>query len=248
MARDVFVLGTAGSGTEVLLPGVLEFSEEPNIRTDAESFDENRRGGYTTPREIGISRISLECVHSVEDSADDALDVTFGELKSAILQKVYHGPQPLWLMDDWYANVVLENNGITERERTDYSVRFAVNFLCKEGRKFHKDEVVATLNNGVSYTITSPTVPPILLEFNTSIGQSYTIQNNYSSGVIKVNATQSGIISIIVEENRAMRGSEYVDNEIEGAFPKFPVNMPFVPSMTNLGGGVTIKYRRALLL
>ena len=247
MARDVFVLGTPGSGTEILLPSVLEFGEEPNIRTDASSFDENRIGGYVIPREIGISRISLECIHHVENPANDALDVTFGELKSAILQKLYHGPQPLWLMNDWYANVVLENNGISERERTEYSVRYALNFLCKEGRKLHEDEVVQTINHAVAYTIVSPTVPPLTIEFYTNIGQSYTIQSNYSSGIIKVNAAVTDWIVIRVEENRATRNGIYVDSEIEGAFPKFPVNTPFVLNMTNMSS-VGIRYRKALLL
>jgi hypothetical protein len=247
MARDVFVLGTVGSGSEILLPGVLEFSEETNIRVDAGSFEQNKRGGYAIPREFGIAKISLECIHYVDNPSEDALDVSFGELKSAIMQKLRRGPQPLWLMDDWYANVVLDNNAFSERERTDYSVRYGLNLLCKEGRKLYKDEETLEVNNGVPETIISPTIPPIFIEFTTSIGQSYTIQNNYSSGLIKINATASGIIRIHLEENRATRNGIYVDSEIEGAFPDFPCNQSFVASMTNINA-VNFKFRKALLL
>lgn len=246
MARDIFVLGDEGSGSEILLPGVIEFSEQPLVRLATDNFPTNRYGGYAIPQKFGSSRLILSYLYNVEDMAEDALDIGFALFKTQIARKLRSGSAKLWTADDWFHNVVLDSDAFVEQERSAYSVSFSLNFLCSEGRRFYKDEVSEVVATAGTFEIVSYAETPLYIEFNTAVGNTYVIENSLSSGEIRVNANTTGLIRVHVEENRATRAGEYVDDEITGVFPEFPVNEPMVITMTGLASA-TFKYRNALV-
>jgi hypothetical protein len=219
MARDNMVLGEEVGG--YVLPHVLTMSVQRTVQSFNGTLDEDRFGGFFVARRPGPSTITLSMIVTVDDCDNDALDIVYSEALARIYNSCnVNGTTKLWIDSDWFWEVGLEN--ITEDEITDYRAKFSATFFAKRGKRQHRTlhELTVLHGDAISFA-SSPIEPDPLAVINTTIGVPIIITSSAASGLIRIDPTSNGIITLDLHQNTATRNGVDATDEVSFGWPRW---------------------------